>query len=61
MERRETEKGGEGGKVYIHVIVPRPLYDLLAEYCRKRGLKKGEVVRRALDEFFSRERERGNI
>jgi len=64
LERREQEK--KKGKemphfVYLHVQITVQQAHLLELYCQRRGLKKGEVVRRALDEFFVRERARGNI
>jgi len=60
-ERRKKEKDFRTQKVYLHVLISGQMARLLETYCRLRGLKKGEVVRRALDEFFTRERKRGHI
>jgi hypothetical protein len=47
--------------VYIHILLPIQMYRVLQTYCERRGLKIGEVVRRALDMYFDYERERGRV
>jgi hypothetical protein len=47
--------------VYIHVQLPIQMYRVLQVYCERRGLKLGEVVRRALDMYLDYEHERGRI
>jgi predicted solute-binding protein len=47
--------------VYIHVQLPIQMYRVLQVYCERRGLKMGEVVRRALDMYFDHEREKGRL
>lgn len=47
--------------VQITVRVPVQMHRLLTNYCQRRGLSAGEVIRRALDLYFDHEREKGRL